>query len=82
VETGYLPKTSLSEFDGFLPHLKRINHRYPLFELTIGLVAAGRELNLTAQLAALQQLRVSGRLVADDCANTVRALAKVSGWCS
>jgi len=28
METGYLPKTTLSEFDRFLPHLKKINHRY------------------------------------------------------
>jgi len=31
METGYLPKTKMSEFDGFLPHLKKINHRYPVF---------------------------------------------------
>jgi hypothetical protein len=33
METGYLSKTKMSEFDRFLPHLKKINHRYPVFEL-------------------------------------------------
>jgi len=32
VETGYLPKTKMSEFDRFLPHLQKINHHYPVFK--------------------------------------------------
>jgi len=29
METGYPPKTKMSEFDRFLPHLKKINHHDP-----------------------------------------------------
>jgi hypothetical protein len=39
METGYLSKTKMSEFDRFLPHLKKINHRYPNFDLCIRLLA-------------------------------------------
>lgn len=36
METGYLCETKMSEFDRFLPHLKQINHRYPVFDLCTG----------------------------------------------
>jgi hypothetical protein len=54
METGYLSKTKMSEFDRFLPHLKKINHRYPNFDLCIQWCDLIARAHFLGELFALQ----------------------------
>src|SRR4051812_17995473 len=70
METGYLPKTKMSEFDRFLPHLKKINHRYPNLKFGTGRPTYIKKADFPEELLNAQPASVTRRLVSDGCANT------------